>query len=55
MGHVFEAEEGKVFGPVFDFLEPFEHDFSHGGLLVVDGQDDGEVGGHGAMRGRPVK
>ncbi len=43
-GAIVQAEEGEVFGPVFDFLEPFEHDFSHGSLLVVDGQDDGEVG-----------
>jgi hypothetical protein len=45
-GAVVEAEKSKVFGPVFDFLKPFEHDFSHGGLLVIDGQDDGNVGGH---------
>lgn len=46
-GTVVEAEERKVFGPVFDFLEPFMHDFAHRGLFVEDRQDDGEVGRHG--------
>jgi hypothetical protein len=27
-GAVVEAEEDEVFSPVFDFLKPFEHDFS---------------------------
>jgi hypothetical protein len=43
---VVEAEKNKVFCPVFDFLEPYEHDFADGGLLVVDGENDGEVGWH---------
>jgi hypothetical protein len=51
-GAVVEAEEGEVFRPVFDFLEPFEHDLAEGGLLVVDGQDDCEFGGHFGEVGR---
>ena len=51
-GAVVEAEEEEIFGPVFDFLEPFEHDLAEGGLLVVDGKNDGEVGGHFGEVGR---
>ena len=45
-GVVAEAGKDEVFDPVFDFLEPYEHDFADGGLLVVDGENDGEVGWH---------
>jgi hypothetical protein len=45
-GAVVEAEKDEVLGPVFDFLEPLEHDFADGGLLVEDGENDGEIGGH---------
>jgi hypothetical protein len=46
VGAVIETEEREVFGPIFDFLKPFEHDFANGGLLIEDGQNNGKIGLH---------
>ena len=43
-GTIINAKKNKAFSPVFNFMKPFCDHLPDGGLLVVNGHDDGEFG-----------